>query len=274
LAGGQGTVDDLLAVAVPLASGSGRELIVVRLVPGPEGLAEETAALAEQRDAVAAGGVSCRVVAYTASEAGEEVALLATEQAADLVLSDAPQELLGAGSVNEPVASLLDRTRCDVGLLTAGTGVTEGPVVTPFGGAEHDWSAIELAAWLASSLGTTLRLLGTEADLTRGRRDASRLLARASLLVQQVVGITTEPVLIPPGAEGVVEGAANARVLVVGLSDRWQEEGIGSVRSAIAAAASAPVLFIRAGIQRRGIAPSQTMTRFTWTQAARSTASR
>jgi hypothetical protein len=94
------------------------------------------------------------------------------------------------------------------------------------------------------------------------------------LLVQQVVGITTEPVLIPPGAEGVVEEAANARVLVVGLSDRWQEEGIGSVRSAIAAAASAPVLFIRAGIQRRGIAPSQTMTRFTWTQAARSTASR
>jgi hypothetical protein len=60
--------------------------------------------------------------------------------------------------------------------------------VTPFGGVEHDWPAIELAAWLAQSLGTTLRLLGTKADPALGRRDATRLLARASLLVQQVVG--------------------------------------------------------------------------------------
>jgi hypothetical protein len=140
--------------------------------------------------------------------------------------------------------------------------------VTPFGGAEHDWSAIELAAWLASSLGATLRLLGTEADATQGRRDASRLLARASLLVQQVVGIVTEPILVPPGDAGVVEAAADARVLVVGLSDRWREEGIGAVRAALATAAPAPVLFVRAGLHPSGIAPSHTMTRYTWTQAA------
>jgi hypothetical protein len=42
-------------------------------------------------------------------------------------------------------------------------------VVTPFGGAEHDWSAIELAAGLAASFDTTLRLLGTEADPSLGR---------------------------------------------------------------------------------------------------------
>jgi len=87
--------------------------------------------------------------------------------------------------------------------------------------------------------------------------------------VQQVVGIVTEPLLIRPGEEGVVEAAADARVLVVGLSDRWREEGIGSVRAAVATAAEAPVLFVRAGFNRRGIAPSQTMTRFTWTQAVR-----
>src|SRR5262249_31325143 len=137
------------------------------------------------------------------------------------------------------------------------------------GGPEPDWSAIELAAWLASSLGTTLRLLGTEADPAMARRDASRLLARASLLVQQVVGIVTEPLLIRPGETGVVDAAADARLLVLGLSERWREAGIGTVRAGIAAAASAPVLFVRSGSQRRGIAPSQTMTRFTWTQAAR-----
>ena len=102
-----------------------------------------------------------------------------------------------------------------------------GPVVTPFGGVEHDWAAIEVAAWLAQSLGTTLRLLGTEADPALGRRDASRLLARASLLVQQVVGIVTEPVLVRTGEAGVLEASRDARLLVVGLSDRWRTEGIG-----------------------------------------------
>ena len=117
-------------------------------------------------------------------------------------------------------------------MLTVGVTSSEGPVVTPFGGVEHDWSAIEVAAWLAGSLGTTLRLLGTEADPALGRRDASRLLARASLLVQQVVGIVTEPVLVPAGEEGVLDAAQDARLLVIGLSERWRSEGIGSVRFA------------------------------------------
>jgi hypothetical protein len=121
---------------------------------------------------------------------------------------------------------------------------------------------------VASALETTLRLLGTEADPALGRRDASRLLARASLLVQQIVGIVTEPRLIEPGDAAVVEAAADARLLVIGLSDRWQEEGIGAVRTAVASAAEAPTLFVRAGLSRRGLAPSNTMTRFTWTHAA------
>jgi len=90
-----------------------------------------------------------------------------------------------------------------IGLVAVGTLFSAMAVNTrlgellPLGGADHDWSAIELAAWLARSLATPLRLVGTEADEARGRRDASRLLARASLLVQQVVGIVTEPVCMP-----------------------------------------------------------------------------
>jgi DNA-binding SARP family transcriptional activator len=261
---------DLLSIAEPLAAGSARELMLVTFTAESDKLAGATAALGQQREAIAARGVPCRVAAYTTAEAGAEAALLATEQAVDLVLADAPPDLRNAGAMSEPLATLLLQTPCDVGLVAAGSAAAAGPVVTPFGGAEHDWSAIEVAAWLATSLGTTLRLLGTEADPALQRRDASRLLARASLLVQQVVGIVTEPLLIPPGEEGVVEAAADARLLVVGLSDRWREEGIGTVRAAIATATSAPVLFVRAGLHRHGIAPSQTMTRFTWTQAARS----
>jgi hypothetical protein len=163
---------------------------------------------------------------------------------------------------------LLELAPCDVALLVAGAGADGGPVVTPFGGAEHDWSAIELAAGLAASFDTSLRLLGTNADPALRRRDASRLLARASLLVQQVVGIATEPVLIPPGDRGVLEASVGARMLVVGLSERWRDEGLGSVRHAIAAAADAPVLLIRRGPRSSGLAPPQTFTRFTWTHAS------
>jgi DNA-binding SARP family transcriptional activator len=268
LVGEESRLPDLLAIAEAMAAGSGRELILVRFTAGVDELAAATVSLAQQREALAARGIHCRVAAYTAAEAGAEAAVLATEQAVDLILADAPQELLGDCALAEPFSSLLERAPCGVGLLTAGTGAAVGPVVTPFGGAEHDWSAIELAAWLASALGTKLRLLGTEADPVLGRRDASKLLARASLLVQQVVGIVTEPRLIEPGDAGVVEAAKDARLLVVGLSDRWREEGIGTVRTAVANAAQSPILFVRAGLDRRGLAPTQTMTRFTWTQTA------
>jgi DNA-binding SARP family transcriptional activator len=267
LSGDQRRIDELLAIAEPLSAGSNRELILARFTAEPAELAAATATLSELRDAIVARGIPCRVAAYTTAEAGTEASLLATEQPVELVLSEAPRALLDGGDINGPLASLLEQTPCDVALLTTGTGAASGPVVTPFGGAEHDWSAIELAAWLASSLDTTLRLLGTEADPASRKRDASRLLARASLLVQQVVGIVTEPHLIPPGEAGVLEAAAGARLLVIGLSERWREDGIGNVRTAIATAAIAPVLFVRAGTHPRGLAPSQTMTRFTWTHA-------
>jgi DNA-binding SARP family transcriptional activator len=258
-------LDGLLAIAAPLARKPSRELILASLLAGDGDLAAATAALTEQRDALARSGVPCRVAAYTTSEPGVDAALLATEQDVDLVLVEASAALLENGQPDEALSLVLERAPCDVGVLCGHNGVTDGPVLTPFGGVEHDWSAIELAAWLAASLGTTLRLLGTGADPALGRRDASRLLARASLLVQQVVGITTEPLLIRPGEEGVIEAARDARLVVVGLSDRWRSEGIGRTRLAVARGSDAPTLLVRRGLRPSGIAPPETLTRFTWT---------
>jgi hypothetical protein len=152
-----------------------------------------------------------------------------------------------------------------VGVLSGTGEIAAGPVVTPFGGAEHDWAAIEVAAWLAQSLETTLRLVGTEANPAVGRRDASRLLARASLLVQQVVGIVTEPVLVRAGEAGVLEASHDARLLVIGLPERWRTTGIGNTRIAVALGAEVPTLFVRRGLRPGGVAPNETLTRFTWT---------
>ena len=66
----------------------------------------------------------------------------------------------------------------------------------------------------------------------------------------------------------MLDAARDARLLVVGLSDRWQTEGIGRVRLAVAAGAGVPTLFVRRGVRSSGAATPQTLTRFTWTVAA------
>jgi hypothetical protein len=261
----QARLDDLLAIAEPLARRPARELILARLVRNGGELAAVSAALSGRRDALAQRGVASRIAAYTTDAPGADVVRLATEHDVDLIVLDAASELVENGRPDRELAAVLERAPCDVGVFSGTGSMGAGAVVTPFGGAEHEWAAIEVAAWLAQSLGTTLRLVGTEADPALGRRDASRLLARASLLVQQVVGIATEPVLVPPGEEGVLAASRDARLLVVGLSDRWRSEGIGHTRQAVAMQAEVPTLFVRRGLRPGGVAPSETMTRFTWT---------
>lgn len=87
-------------------------------------------------------------------------------------------------------------------------------------------------------------------------------------MVQQVVGIVTEPVLVAAGEAGIVEAARDARLLVLGLSERWRSEGLGSVRLAVAAATGVPTPFVRRGPRPGGLAPHETLTRFTWTLTA------
>ena len=99
-----------------------------------------------------------------------------------------------------------------------------------FGGGEHDWAALELAAWIASATDAPLRLLGVAADPGSGARDSSRLLATASLAVQSLVGVAAQPTLVPAGWEGLVEASADTALLVAGVSGHWREQGLGAVR--------------------------------------------
>jgi hypothetical protein len=268
VAGELDPLDELLALAEPLARRPARELIVARLLSHDDGLAAATRDLAERRRSLTECGATVRVAAYTTSELGTDTVRLASEHDVDLVIVAASPMLLESGRPDPDLDHILERTPCDVAVLAGGGRVADGPIVTPFAGVEHDWSAIELAAWLAGALGTSLRLLGTEADPGLGRRDASRLLGRASLLVQQVVGIVTEPVLVPAGEDGVLDAARDARLIVIGLSDRWRAEGIGRARLAVASRAQVPTLFVRRGLRPGGVAPSETLTRFTWTLAS------
>ena len=66
------------------------------------------------------------------------------------------------------------------------------------------------------------------------------------------------------GDEGVLEAARESSLLVIGLSDRWRREGLGATRLAVARKASVPTLIVRRGLRPGGLAPRESLTRFTW----------
>ena len=209
VAGGTASTPALVGLAERLASRPARELILARLVRETHELTAASQRLEALRSGLAARGVPARVAAFTSATPGEDLVLLGTEQEADLLLLEAPAELVEHGAPSEELTRVLADMPCDVALAVFRGGADlaagpEPPVLVPFGGAEHEWAAVEVAAWIARAYGARLKLLGTQADPSSGRRDASRLLARAALMIQRVAAVPTEPELVAPGTAGVL----------------------------------------------------------------------
>jgi len=272
----------LRSLAEPLArSEPPRELILARLVQPPRGASVRGGLQTENRLLSGAAGevglarlelvergIAARAVAFISATPGADLSRLADSEEVDLTLVDGRRPLLGEGVPRGRVGDLLAQASCDVAVLVARDGQAvrphaEAPVIVPFGGAEHDWAALELAAWIASATGAPLKLLGAAGQSDEGRR-VTRLLGDAGLLVQQYTGVMAQPMVAEPGRAGVVEAATGAGLLTVGLSERWRQEGLGPTRSEIAREAPAPVLFVRRGTRPGALAPREDVTRFSW----------
>jgi Kef-type K+ transport system membrane component KefB len=279
-------VAQLMALVEPLArTPPPREVILARLVLPPRGAAVRGALQTEsrilglsndevqrERLGLLERGVAARAVAFTSADPGQDLVRLANSDEIDLLLIDGRRPLLGAGVPREAVGTVLRKAPCDVAVLVAREDAvirpeSGGPIIVPFGGAEHDWAALELGAWLAAATGAPLRLLGVGGK-DGDEQDASRLLADASLLIQQFVGVAAEPIIATGGREGLIEAASDAALLISGLSERWRQEGLGETRTAIARAAPAPILFVRRGIRPGALAPPDDVTRFSWSSPA------
>ena len=275
----------LLAVAVPLATSEPpRELIVARLIEPPRGaavrgglqtesfiLADASRELERVRGELLERGVPARAVAFTSTDAGRDLAKLADREDVDLVLIDGRRPLRGEGVPRGDVGSVLRKAperrrrprRARGRGRRAGRRCAAGRALrrrrARLGGARARRLAGRVDRRAAAAA-------GRRAD---GEEDASRLLATASLLVQRFVGVAAEPLLAEPGREGLLRAAAGAGLLVIGLSDRWREEGLGPVRHEIAAAAPAPILFVRRGLRPGALAPRTDVTQFTWSHVGR-----
>jgi class 3 adenylate cyclase/DNA-binding SARP family transcriptional activator len=256
----------VLSVAEPLASLPARELIVLRLVADERGLPEAVASMDALR-----GGLegNVRVAAFTTEDPAADVVRLADAYDVELVLVGAPGDI-DAGTVPRELAALFEGSPADVGIVGANrVDWTRGSgVFVPFGGAEHDWAALELGAWLASAAAKPLRLVGVRGDPGHARRDASRLLANASLVVQRLAHVTAAPVLAEASAEALVEAVEQATLVVIGVSVRWRGEGIGAVRRTLVRQTRRPLVLVHRGRRPGGLAPRDARTRFSWTLEA------
>ena len=254
----------LVALAQPLAKVPGSELIAARLVGNERELGAANESLQAVREQ---GEATIRVAAFVSVDQPGDLVRLATAYDAALVLIDAPPEIAAAG-LPPDVVTLLEQSPADVA-IASGTPVDWGEgdgIFVPFGGAEHDWAALELSAWLASAVRAPLRLVGSRADPVHGQRDASRLLANASLAVQRLAGVIAEPVLADAAASAFLRVLEDATLVVAGLSARWRTEGLRDLRRSLVRGPS-PVVFVHGGPRPSGLAPRDARTRFSWSLA-------
>jgi len=264
----------LLGLAADLA-GTGRphEILLARTVleDGVAGSADALARVNRElegfRRELIDSGIQARAAAFTSRSPGADLARFANLPDVDLVIASGSPALSHDGRFGSPLRELLADAPSDVAVLAGlerADASRPARVLVPFGGGEHDWAALEVAAWLARDGETELRLLGAAADERSSRRDASRLLADAGLLIQRVADVNPVPVLIQPGRKGIVDVTSEHDLLVVGFSDRWREEGLGALRWGLVRSAPSRLLFVRRGLRPGALAPPGSASRFTW----------
>ena len=248
----------LSAAVVELAVDDACETILLHLVTEEGSLPDAAAGVAEHRRRQ--DGV--RAAAFVAADWTRDVVRFAATYDAALLLLDAPSAHPEA--LLAELAEMLQQSASDVGVVVRGdVGIGDGSIFVPFGGSDHDWAALEIGAAVARRSDRPLRLLGT-GRAPDGRRDASRLLADASLAVQRSFAVASSPMLAPTEPDAVVAVVDDAALVITGIGSRWQSDGLGPVRRALVTQAQQPVVLVRRGPRPGVLAPRESRTRFTW----------
>ena len=190
-----------------------------------------------------------RTACFTSDDPVADLVRLATEQEAELlVVGRAPSGLLAGRAVRrraarggrEPFAP-------------------EAPVLVPFGGGGRSGRRSSSAP--GSPARTTCRCACSASPRPTAARDASRMLASASLALQRFAGTAAETALVAPGADGIL--AERGSAIVASLP----RGALDATRLTLAERAPVPVLLVHGGLHPGGLAPDRTLTRFSWSLA-------
>jgi hypothetical protein len=241
---------------VTLAAVDGHDAILLGLVEDESALTAAAEMIDAYRTLLGPRG---RSAAFVTADWADDVVRFASGHDAALVLVEAQPD-----ADDLLPASLLRQATADVAVVVRGhTAIETGDVYVPFGGGDHDWAALELAAAVVRSRRCTLRLVGTR-SAGGVERDSSPLLAEASLAVQRAFGISSIPVLTPPSPDALVATVEYGALVVTGIGSRWQAEGPGAARSALLSGARPPVVLVHRGPHPGLLAPRESRTRYSW----------
>lgn len=244
------------------AEAAGREIVLAAVLhssttaPG-----DVTSAATQAQEAQRSVPGPGRSAAFRSRVPAADIASLAAEHNADLVVLDAAGMIGRHGDLTDWVVAALSDITADVALLPGDAPLAGLGFGVPFGGSEHDWAATEFAALLARAAGVSLRVIGSLTD----DDDASRLVARAGLAVQRAIGIAVDPVLAQPNVVGLLDALEGVNA-VIGVSERWRSEGLGSFRQQLVAAKPG-TLVLRRGLRPSLLAAPAAGTRFAWSVA-------
>ena len=238
------------AVAERLAAASGVEAVAVALLrdAGRAGRRDRRAARARRR---ARASPRSRARRRAMTRCGSR-----PSRTRRSCCSSAPQD----GRLDPDLAAVLRAAACDVALVAGGAPAAEGPVLVPFSGGAHDWAAAELGASLG---GGAVTLLGAAGGA--GRRDASRLLANASLALQRGAGRARRDGARRPRRRRRARGGRRRRrrrdrpLRALAAGGHRTRPARGSSREA-----PCPVLLVRRGVRPGTLAPPEALTRFSW----------
>jgi hypothetical protein len=135
-----------------------------------------TRELSDRRARLEDEAVIARVAAFSTSAPAQDVVRFASQQDVALILVDGTASLTSGASI----VSRLAAADCDVVVSYPSNETPTGRgLLVPFGGGEHDWAALELAAHLARLLddprsgGRDLREGRTQAELAWPRSSFS-----------------------------------------------------------------------------------------------------
>jgi DNA-binding SARP family transcriptional activator len=175
----EGHFDALLSVTEPLVRQPPRVVVLARLVSEAAELQSASAWLEERRSALEARGVIARAASFTSTAPGVEVARLATELDAELLLVDAPAELLAQGVPGEQLTAVLEATPCDVALLVPRDANRPGPRPVRGGRARLGSSGARRVARARGRCSAATRRCRRSAGAGQARREPTALARRA-----------------------------------------------------------------------------------------------